>query len=92
MFGFQAKTLQLTAKNPDLGGDSEESMPVVFMGEAVEVGVNAAYLLEELRLCQSEEVQFKFNNPLGAIVVEPVMDKPNHFFIVMPLRILKEPG
>ncbi len=92
VFGFENKKLQLTAKNPDLGGDSEESMPIEFTGDAVEVGVNAAYLLEELRLAHSEEVLFKFNNPLGAIVVEPVMDKPNYFFIVMPLRILKEPG
>ncbi|HAO99646.1 MAG TPA: DNA polymerase III subunit beta [Fibrobacteres bacterium] len=92
VFGFEAKSLQLTAKNPDLGGDSEESLPVEFQGEKVEVGVNAAYMLEELRLSQSEEIRLKFNNPLGAVVVEPVMDKPNYFFIVMPLRILKEPG
>jgi DNA polymerase-3 subunit beta len=92
IFGFQNKSLQLSAKNPDLGGDSEESLSVEFHGEPVEVGVNATYVLEELRLTQSEEVHFKFNNPLGAIVIEPVMENPNHFFIVMPLRILKEPG
>ena len=92
VLNFGGKTLQLSAKNPDLGGDSEESMSVEFKGEPVEVGVNAAYLLEELRLSDSEDIQFKFNNPLGAIVVEPVADKANHFFIVMPLRILKEPG
>jgi DNA polymerase III subunit beta len=58
----------------------------------VEVGVNATYLLEELRLANSEEILMKFNNPLGAIVIEPAVDNPNYFFIVMPLRILKEPG
>ena len=92
VFNFQGKTLQLSARNPDLGGDSEESLPVEFQGEAVEVGINAAYLLEELRLAHSEEVRFKFNNPLGAVVVEPVAEKADYFFIVMPLRILKEPG
>ncbi len=92
IFNFQGKTLQLSARNPDLGGDSEESLPVEFQGEAVEVGINAAYLLEELRLTHSEEIRFKFNNPLGAVVIEPVADKADYFFIVMPLRILKEPG
>jgi DNA polymerase-3 subunit beta len=92
VFNFQEKSLQLSARNPDLGGDSEESLPVEFEGEPVEVGINAAYLLEELRLTQSEEIRFKFNNPLGAVVIEPVIEKPNYFFIVMPLRILKEPG
>lgn len=90
VFGFQDRQLALSAKNQDLGGDSEESLPVDYTGDAVEVGINANYVLEVFRLIHTEEVQFKFNNPLGAIIVEPVMDKPNYFFIVMPLRILKD--
>ncbi|MDB5051256.1 MAG: polymerase beta subunit [Fibrobacteres bacterium] len=90
VFGFQERQLALSAKNQDLGGDSEESLPVEYTGEAVEVGINANYVLEVFRLIHTEEVQFKFNNPLGAIIVEPVMEKPNYFFIVMPLRILKD--
>jgi DNA polymerase-3 subunit beta len=90
VFGFQERQLALSAKNQDLGGDSEEALPVEYEGESVEVGINANYVLEVFRLIQTEEVVFKFNNPLGAIIVEPVMEKPNYFFIVMPLRILKE--
>ncbi len=90
VFGFQDRQLALSAKNQDLGGDSEESLPVEYAGDAVDVGINANYVLEVFRLIHTEEVQFKFNNPLGAIIVEPVMDKPNYFFIVMPLRILKD--
>jgi DNA polymerase-3 subunit beta len=92
VFNFAAKALQLSARNPDLGGDSEETIAVQYTGEPVEVGVNATYLLEELRLTHSEEILLKFNNPLGAIVVEPAADEPDYFFIVMPLRIVKEPG
>lgn len=90
VFGFQDRQLALSAKNQDLGGDSEETLPAEYSGDPVEVGINANYVLEVFRLIQTEEVLFKFNNPLGAIIVEPVMEKPNYFFIVMPLRILKE--
>jgi DNA polymerase III subunit beta len=90
VFSFPDGTLQLSAKNPHLGGDSEETLAVEYTGEPVEVGVNATYLLEELRLAHSEEVLFKFNTPLGAIVIEPAAESPDYFFIVMPLRILKE--
>ena len=90
VFGFQDRQLVLSAKNQDLGGDSEESLPVDYQGEAVEVGINATYVLEVFRLIHTEDVVFKFNNPLGAIIVEPAMEKPNYFFIVMPLRILKD--
>src|SRR6185436_525792 len=92
VFNFQDGKLSLSAKNQDLGGDSEEMVPVMYDGEAVEVGINASYVLEVFRLIHTEEVLFKFNNPLGAIVVEPVMEGPNYFFIVMPLRILKDGG
>jgi DNA polymerase-3 subunit beta len=90
VFGFQDRKLALSAKNQDLGGDSEETIDVDYSGEAVEVGINANYVLEVFRLIHTEDVNFKFNNPLGAIVVEPAMDNPNYFFIVMPLRILKD--
>jgi DNA polymerase-3 subunit beta len=90
VFGFADRTLTLSAKNQDLGGESEEGLPVEYSGDAVEVGINAQYVLEVFRLIHTEEVLFKFNNPLGAIIVEPVMENPNYFFIVMPLRILKD--
>jgi DNA polymerase-3 subunit beta len=90
VFNFRDKSLQLSARNADLGGDSEEAITVQYSGEPVEVGVNATYLLEELRLAHSEEIVVKFNTPLGAIVVEPAAEDPGHFFIVMPLRIVKE--
>ena len=53
VLNFRDKALQLSAKNPDLGGDSEETIPVQYTGEPVEVGVNASYLIEELRLARS---------------------------------------
>lgn len=90
VFGFGDRNLVLSAKNQDLGGESEESIPVEYSGDPAEVGINAQYLLEVFRLINTEEVAFKFNNPLGAIIVEPVMENPAYFFIVMPLRILKD--
>ncbi len=90
VFGFQDGNLALSAKNQDLGGDSEESLPMEYSGDEIEVGINANYILEVFRLIHTEDVIFKFNTALGAIVVEPAVDKPNYFFIVMPLRILKD--
>lgn len=96
VFSFQNRSLTLSAKNQDLGGDSEESLPMEYTGDEVEVGINASYLNEELRLIPAEEVTLKFNNNLGAIKVEaaPASDgsatNTNFFFIVMPLRILKD--
>ncbi len=91
VLGFhQDGNLVVSARNPDLGGDSEEGLPLSYEGEDIELGANAQYLLEVLRMCASEEVRLKFNNPLGAIIVEPVAEEPGYFFIVMPLRIVRD--
>jgi DNA polymerase III subunit beta len=91
VLGFQSGgNLLVSARNQDLGGDSEENLPLAYDGEDLELGANAQYLLEVLRLCHSEEVRLKFNNPLGAIVVEPVAEEAGYFFIVMPLRIVRD--
>lgn len=87
---LQAGQMLLSAKNADLGGDSEESIPLDYEAEPLELGLNAGYLLEVLRLVHTEEARFKFNGPLGAVVIEPVTEKAEYFFIVMPLRIVRE--
>jgi len=91
VLGFQeGGNLHVSARNQDLGGDSEETLSLIYEGEAIEIGLNAAYLLEVLRLNQSEEVRLKFNTPLGAFIVEPASETPGYFFIVMPLRIIRD--
>ncbi len=89
-FSFQPSQIVLSAKNQDLGGDSEEAIPNAYDGEGIDVGFNANYLLEVLRLTNSEEVIFKINSPVGAIVIEPKVDDKNFFFIVMPLRLVED--
>jgi len=87
-FSFSSGQLLLSAKNQDLGGDSEESLDIEYKGKEIAIGFNAHYVLEVLRLIQSEEILIKLNSNLGATVFEPNMTEKNYFFIVMPLRLL----
>ena len=89
-FVFAKNSLALSARNQDLGGDSEESLPVKFDGKPISVGYNAIYVLEVLRLINSEEVKIRLNSNLGATVFEPVQKDFSYFFIVMPLRLLED--
>jgi len=89
-FVFNKDSLLLSARNQDLGGDSEESLPAKYDGKEISVGYNATYVLEVFRLIDSEEVMIKLNSNLGATVFEPVKENPEYFFIVMPLRLMED--
>jgi DNA polymerase-3 subunit beta len=89
-FTFHKDSLVLSAKNQDLGGDSEESLLISYNDEETHVGFNAGYVLEVLKLIDTEMVQIKLNSNLGATVFEPVGSDSSYFFIVMPLRLLDE--
>jgi DNA polymerase-3 subunit beta len=89
-FTFSKDSLFLSARNQDLGGDSEESLPIKYEGKDISVGYNAAYVLEVLRLINTEELKIKLNSNLGATVFQPDQEDAKYFFIVMPLRLLED--
>lgn len=89
-FQFEKKQLLLSARNQDLGADSEECLAVDYSGKTLAVGFNSQYVLEVLRLIHTENVVIKLNSNLGATVFKPEDDGANYFFIVMPLRLLDD--
>lgn len=69
-------------------GESEESMPAGYEGEAVEIGFNAQYLLDFLRAVGTVEVQFLFKDPHSAGELRPGGENPeNYRYVIMPMRI-----
>jgi DNA polymerase-3 subunit beta len=69
-------------------GDSEESIPAAYEGEAVEIGFNAQYLLDFLRAVQDEQVSFLFKDAHSAGELRPGGEKAeNYRYVIMPMRI-----
>lgn len=89
-FTFQEGSLVLSARNQDIGGDSEETMPIEYMGKTFSMGFNGSFFLEVLRLMDTEQVKIRLNSNLGATVIEPLAESFQYFIIVMPLRLLDE--
>lgn len=52
-FTFSKNSLLLSARNQDLGGDSEESLPAKYDGKEISAGYNAAYAPSFLRRPES---------------------------------------
>jgi DNA polymerase-3 subunit beta len=65
-------------------------MPINFEGDPLEIGFNAAYLLEILRYMPTEEVRLTFKAPERAATVEPVGwdGQGKYLCLLMPLRLV----
>jgi DNA polymerase-3 subunit beta len=65
---------------------------VDYTGEPMDIGFNAAYLLEVLRYMPSEDVKLSFKAPERAAIMQPASNGENdsdYLCLVMPLRLLE---
>ena len=67
-------------------GESEESVAVDYAAGAVEIGFNAEYLLDFLRVVASERVAFLFTDGQSAGEFRPVGEE-GYRYVVMPMRV-----
>jgi DNA polymerase III subunit beta len=87
--GFTSGSCKLSVQTPDLG-EAQEEVTVSYDGDPLEIGFNAAYLLEILKYIPTDEVRMTFKAPERAATCEPVgWDDPASFLaLVMPLRLV----
>ncbi|MBA3658632.1 MAG: DNA polymerase III subunit beta [Gemmatimonadales bacterium] len=87
--GFAGGSCKLSVQTPDLG-EAQEELTVTYDGEPLEIGFNAAYLLEILKFIPSDEVRLTFKAPERAATCEPVgwNDPASYLTLVMPLRLV----
>ena len=68
-------------------GNANESLPVSFSGEKIEIAFNVRYLLEGLRVISSEYVLLKCNNPTTPAILVPEDNKLSFTYLVMPVQV-----
>ncbi len=87
--GFASGTCKLSVQTPDLG-EAQEEVTVGYDGDPLEIGFNAAYLLEILKFIPTDEVRLTFKAPERAATIEPVgwNDSASYLTLVMPLRLV----
>jgi DNA polymerase III subunit beta len=83
--------LKVFATNAE-SGESEDSIATRYDGPRVDIGFNAQYLMDFLRVTETPEIQFHFKDGNSAGELEPGAtdeDKPKsvYRYVVMPMRI-----
>jgi DNA polymerase III subunit beta len=86
---FTNGACKLSVQTPDLG-EAQEELSVAYEGDTLEIGFNAAYLLEILKYMPTDEVRMTFKAPERAATCEPVGwdDPASYMTLVMPLRLV----
>jgi len=86
---FNSGMLKFSVSTPDLG-EAQDELPVRFTGDPLDIGFNAAYLLEILRYMPTDEVKMTFKAPERAATIEPEgwTDSAKYLCLLMPLRLV----
>lgn len=86
---FNSGLVRFSVSTPDLG-EAQDELPTRFTGDSLDIGFNAAYLLEILRYLPTDEVKMTFKAPERAATVEPEgWNEPGMYLcLLMPLRLV----
>ena len=68
-------------------GNAQESLPVSFQGEKIEIAFNVKYLLEGLKVISSEKVILKCNLATTPAVLVPDDSYNSFTYLVMPVQV-----
>src|SRR5579872_923351 len=70
-------------------GESEETVPGQYEGPELDIGFNAQYLLDFLRVISQNEIAFELKDPKSAGELRPAGAdvKDQYRYVVMPMRI-----
>jgi DNA polymerase III subunit beta len=82
---FSAGELKISASTPDVG-DAEETMPVAFEGEPLEIGFNPEFLRDGIESVEGDEVVLRLISPLRPGLLQPVGNE-DFRYLVMPIRL-----
>jgi DNA polymerase-3 subunit beta len=70
-------------------GLSNDKMPASIKGNKVEIGFNNKFLLDALKVCDSDEVLIKLNGSVQPMIIVP-NEGDSFLFLVLPIRLKKD--
>src|SRR5437870_6021556 len=82
---FAEGELTVSARTQDVG-EAQESLPVSFTGEALEIGFNAEFLRDGIESVAGETVRFRLISPLRPCVLQ-AEGSDDFLYLIMPIRL-----
>jgi len=80
------KLIKISTDAQDIG-TGFESLPVSFQGESFQIAFNVRYLLDGLKVIDSNLIKLSCNSPTTPAVFSPINSDVNFTYLVMPIQI-----
>lgn len=77
--------LKIIANNPEQE-EAEETVPVEYKGDSLEIGFNVMYLVDVLNVLDSDNVQVIVSDPNSSALIQS-SDDSSALYVVMPMRL-----
>ena len=81
-----SELLQISADAQDVGSGSE-SLSAEFTGDAVQIAFNVRYVLDGLKVMDSDRIVLRCNAPTTPAIISPKEDDIGFTYLVMPVQI-----
>ena len=81
-----SELLQISADAQDVGSGSE-SLSAEFTGDAVQIAFNVRYVLDGLKVMDSDRIVLRCNAPTTPAIISPKDDDIGFTYMVMPVQI-----
>jgi DNA polymerase-3 subunit beta len=82
---FTDKRLIVTSRNPD-HEEANDEMAIDYEGDSIEIGFNVNYLLDAVKECTGETIQFEFKDSSSSGVIRENQGSEK-IALIMPMRI-----
>ncbi len=84
-FSHQEQTLRISTEAPDVGS-GEEVLPAQLNGSELDIAFNVKYLLDALKVINTQDVKISMNGPTQPAVLQPIGAMQLRY-LVMPVQI-----
>lgn len=84
-FDFDTDKLNLSADTPDVG-DSSDQIEIDYKGDELSIAFNCRYVLDTLKVMDSDKVRLEFGGPLSSALIKPDSEE-DYLCLVMPVQI-----
>ncbi|MDX2085963.1 MAG: DNA polymerase III subunit beta [Candidatus Melainabacteria bacterium] len=83
---LEENTLSLAAQTPDVG-DSKDMLTVHYQGEPLNIAFNYRYVLDALKVIESDDVRMETSGPLSPTIFRSGDTASNYICLVMPVQV-----
>ncbi len=85
-FNIEEEYMLISSNSPDIG-KIEEQIPIVMEGEKTQIAFNSKYLIDVIKIIDTDEMILELTGPLSPGIIKPIDDE-SYIYLILPIRVV----